>query len=184
MVSKLLAILNRIRSHLDSDKAKIVRFVRRPLVVKALSSAAGYGIGDIMAQSISYQFQLPRFLRMSLFGLLIHGPLNYFFYTWLFQRMDGVDTNTVMKRVAVEQSILSPLIAAQLLIFTGVLKGNSPYQIYISFNPTVLFLIGSSWLLWPAAHFVNFRYLAAKRRLLFINCIQLLSNAIQSLLIN
>jgi hypothetical protein len=101
MVSKLLTILNRIRSHLDSDKAKIVRFVRRPIVVKALSSAVGYGIGDIMAQSISYQFQLPRFLRMSLFGLLIHGPLNYFFYTWLFRRMDGVDTNTVMKRVSV-----------------------------------------------------------------------------------
>jgi hypothetical protein len=100
LVSKLLAVLKSIRAKLDSDQAKVVRFIRRPVVVKAFSSAVGYGIGDLMAQSICYQFQLARFIRMSLFGLLIHGPINYYFYTWLFGRLEGVDTNTVMKRVS------------------------------------------------------------------------------------
>jgi protein Mpv17 len=42
----------------------------------------------------------------------------------------------------------------------------------------------SSWMIWPAAHAVNFEVIPAKQRLLYINVVQVLFNTILSFILN
>mmetsp|Transcript_31854 Transcript_31854/g.53743 ORF Transcript_31854/g.53743 Transcript_31854/m.53743 type:complete len:338 (+) Transcript_31854:173-1186(+) len=182
--SRLTAWIGDVRSHIDTQRNRINEFTRKPIVVKAMSSAVGYSLGDFIAQVLTFKFKLPRILRMALFGLLVHGPLGYMFYSWLFQTLEGAEENTVLKRVFVEQVTFAPVIAAQLLVFSGIFMGKAPYQIYRSFQPHFFYLLISSWMIWPASHYVNFKRVVSKHRLLFINCVQLAAIVLQSIVIH
>lgn len=48
-----------------------------PTATKAVTSFLGFGIGDAIAQSIGAPFDLTRNIRMSLYGLIIDGPLGH-----------------------------------------------------------------------------------------------------------
>jgi protein Mpv17 len=65
-------------------------FIREsPIATKAVTSATVYTIGDFISQraeGISVgQLDRPRILRSLLAGLIGHGPLSHFWYTYLDQ---------------------------------------------------------------------------------------------------
>lgn len=48
----------------------------RPIFVKSMTSLVGFALGDILAQAISgNSYNLLRTLRMTLFGILMDGPV-------------------------------------------------------------------------------------------------------------
>lgn len=49
---------------------------KRPVFVKSMTSLVGFALGDILAQVIAGStYNLPRTLRMTLFGILMDGPI-------------------------------------------------------------------------------------------------------------
>lgn len=48
-----------------------------PTATKAVTSFLGFGIGDAIAQSIGAPFDITRNIRMSLYGLILDGPLGH-----------------------------------------------------------------------------------------------------------
>lgn len=49
---------------------------RKPIFVKSMTSLVGFALGDILAQVIAGStYNLPRTLRMTLFGILMDGPI-------------------------------------------------------------------------------------------------------------
>jgi protein Mpv17 len=48
----------------------------RPIIVKSMTSLVGFALGDMLAQVISgNSYNLMRTLRMTLFGILMDGPI-------------------------------------------------------------------------------------------------------------
>ncbi len=87
-------------------------------------------------------------------------------------------------QVALDQLIWSPLFSIALFCFTGVTAGLSPRAIFNTLKRSGFGVILTSWLIWPAAHALNFRFVPAKHRLLYINMVQLIFNTILSFLVN
>lgn len=63
---------------------------RQPLIAKAVTSAVGHFIGDIMGQTAERvaskgqkEFDSGRLFRMTTFGLLINGPWAHYWYHYL-----------------------------------------------------------------------------------------------------
>lgn len=49
---------------------------KKPVFVKSMTSLVGFALGDILAQVIGGQsYNLPRTLRMVLFGIIMDGPV-------------------------------------------------------------------------------------------------------------
>lgn len=162
----------------------LIRNVDSAMLDKALTSSVGFFIADFMAQSLQFKMHIPRLLRMSLFGFCIHGALGYLFYRWLMTAFEGRDINAVLKRVITDQLLFIPFLAVQLLVFTGVLKGHAPYQIYQSCQARLLYLVAVNWLIWPISHLFNFRFVPAPHRQLFLNLVQIITNMLHSIIVN
>ena len=73
---------------------------------------------------------------------------------------------------------------AILICFKGITSGLSPLEMVILLKISGPQVIFSSWLIWPAAHAINFRVIPTNQRLSYINAIQLFFNTILSALVN
>jgi hypothetical protein len=61
---------------------------KHPVATKALTSLIGFAIGDRIAQTFGGgPFDVYRFLRLSLYGFLIDGPIGHYFYQFLDTRI-------------------------------------------------------------------------------------------------
>ena len=101
---------------------------------------------------------------------------NFFFFLFLFILL--------FFQVTVDQLVWCPLFTVALFTITGITAGFSPREIFAIFKISGPQAILSSWLIWPAAHAINFRVIPGRQRLLYINIIQLFFNAILSALAN
>jgi protein Mpv17 len=86
--------------------------------------------------------------------------------------------------VLIDQLFWCPAFSILAFLFTGVTAGLSPKEIYLMIRKYSLMLIASSWMIWPAAHAVNFEVISAKHRLMYINAVQILYNTILSFVLN
>jgi len=152
----------------------------RPISTKSLSSAIGFILGDFIAQMITrnFKYDLIRSIRIGAFGALIHGPCGHLFFSLLEKKLPGGGVGVVTLKVIIDQLIWSPLFATLLISFLGITSGCAPYQIYKIISASLKPLVLLSWMIWPLAHFFNFRIVPTKHRLLYSNIIQLIYNVI------
>jgi hypothetical protein len=56
-----------------------------------MTSLVGWALGDFIAQRFigKAAFDMGRFVRLSAFGLLYHGPSGHYFYNWLDRKIEG-----------------------------------------------------------------------------------------------
>jgi uncharacterized membrane protein len=87
-------------------------------------------------------------------------------------------------QVLIDQLVWCPIFSAALFCYTGVAGGLSPREIFAILKQNGPKVILSSWLVWPAAHAINFRIIPSTHRLLYVNAIQLFFNTILSVLAN
>jgi protein Mpv17 len=152
----------------------------RPISTKSLSSAIGFILGDFIAQMITrnFKYDMTRSIRIGAFGALIHGPCGHLFFSLLEKKLPGGGVGVVTLKVIIDQIIWSPLFATLLISFLGITSGCAPYQIYKIISASLKPLVLLSWMIWPLAHFFNFRIVPTKHRLLYSNIIQLIYNVI------
>jgi len=154
----------------------------RPMYTKALSSMLGFLIGDFLAQAFYARraFDVARFIRMGAFGALVHAPTGHLFYGFLERRFPGVDITALTTKLAIDQIAWTPVFGALLFSFVGVSAGRSPNAIFRTIKNSLLKVVLTSWMIWPVAHTVNFKYVTPKHRLLYINAVQVFYNVFLS----
>lgn len=154
----------------------------RPMYTKALSSMLGFLIGDFLAQAFYARraFDVARFIRMGAFGALVHAPTGHLFYGFLERRFPGVDITALTTKMAIDQIAWTPVFGALLFSFVGVSAGQSPNAIFRTIKNSLLKVVLTSWMIWPVAHTVNFKYVTPKHRLLYINAVQIFYNVFLS----
>jgi len=156
----------------------------RPLLTKALTSLVGWALGDALAQIFigSDPFNMKRFVTLSLFGFLYHGPSGHYFYNWLDKTIEGSDAKAVFSKVAFDQIIWCPIFMTVFFTYLGLVAGDSFGVIGNKIKTDLFTAVQGSWKVWPFVHAVNFKFISTKHRLVFINAIQVAFNMFLSLI--
>ncbi|XP_023173987.1 mpv17-like protein 2 [Drosophila hydei] len=157
------------------------------LVTNVLGSGILMAVGDVIAQEYEYRHGLSqhngydgaRIFRMFVAGS-VQGPFHHFIYNWMDRVMPHRTMRNIINKILIDQIVMSPICI--LLFFYTVcslerqtlqatnqeLIGKFPY-IYLM-----------DWLTWPAAQYINFRYLDTKYRVAFVNVCTAVYNVLMS----
>ncbi|XP_002134997.1 mpv17-like protein 2 [Drosophila pseudoobscura] len=146
------------------------------LVTNVLGSGLLMVVGDVIAQEYEYRrglrrhdrYDTDRMLRMFVAGAL-QGPLHHYVYNWMDRIMPARTMKNIAKKILIDQLVMSP--ACILIFFYSVcyLEGQTlecTNNELIGKFPYIYLL---DWMTWPAAQYLNFRYLDTKYRVTFVN---------------
>ena len=156
-----------------------------PLLTKALTSGFGFLLGDILAQTFIEKndaLDLARMIRLSLFGLLIHGPTAHFFYGKLDKLIPSTDIVPVISKVGIDQLAWNPIFGSIFLSFMSLTEGHGVESAAQNVKDKLVTTVLGSWSIWPVAHFVNFKFVDPKYRILYINGVQIFYNMFLSII--
>lgn len=127
-------------------------------------------------------FDVKRFVTLSMFGFLYHGPSGHYFYNWLDKTIEGTDGKSIAMKVAFDQVIWAPLFMTVFFTYLGLVNGDSFAAIGEKIKTDLFKAVQGSWKVWPVVHAVNFKFISTKHRLVFINAVQVAFNMFLSLI--
>ncbi|PIN13596.1 Peroxisomal membrane protein MPV17 [Handroanthus impetiginosus] len=144
---------------------------QHPLRTKIITAGVLSAISDIVAQKLTgiQKLQLKRLLLKVLFGAGYLGPSGHFFHILLDKIFKGKkDTNTVAKKVVLEQLTSSPWNNLLFMIYYGLVIEGRPW-IHVKSKikkeyPTVQY---TSWTFWPVVGWINHQYVPLQLRVIF-----------------
>jgi protein Mpv17 len=123
-----------------------------------------------------------RFVSLSVFGLIYHGPSGHYFYNWLDKKVEGTDAMAVALKVGIDQLFWCPIFMTVFFTYLGLVNGDSVAMITNKVKSDLLSACQGSWKVWPIVHAVNFKFISTKHRLVFINAVQIAFNMFLSLI--
>lgn len=157
---------------------------KTPITAKSLTSFFGFFLGDLLAQLfiVKSGLDIKRLLTFSIFGLIYHGPSGHYFYNFLDSKIKGTDGLSVAAKVAIDQLFWCPIFMSVYFTYLGLTAGNSFGMIGNKIKSDLFSAAQASWRVWPIVHAVNFKFIATKHRLIFINGVQIAFNMFLSLI--
>ncbi|GMH82425.1 hypothetical protein TL16_g09254, partial [Triparma laevis f. inornata] len=123
-----------------------------------------------------------RFLTLSAFGFIYHGPSGHYFYNWLDERIEGTGVKQVFSKVAIDQIFWCPIFMSVFFAYLGLVAGDSLPAIRTKISSDLLSACKGSWKVWPLVHAINFRFIPNKFRLFYINAVQIGFNIFLSII--
>lgn len=157
---------------------------KTPITAKAMTSAVGFFLGDLLAQLfiVKSGLDIKRLVTLSIFGFIYHGPSGHYFYNWLDSKIEGTDGKSVATKVFIDQVFWCPIFMCVFFTYLGLANGDSFGVIGNKIKTDLFSAMQGSWKVWPFVHAVNFRFISTKHRLVFINTVQIAFNMFLSLL--
>lgn len=149
-----------------------------PVLAKMMISGTVYSIGDWIAQcyegKAALEFNRTRMLRSGLVGFCLHGSMSHFYYQfceWLFPFQGWW---AVPLKVAFDQTVWAAIWNSIYFIVIGLLRLESPVNIWKELRQTFVPLMTAGWKLWPAAHLVTYGLVPVEQRLLWVDMVEIL----------
>jgi protein Mpv17 len=145
------------------------------VLTKACTSGLGFMIGDLLAQKLtgSTPFNVLRCLRLGTYGLTLDGPVGHLWYKLLDKTVypDEPQANkTVLIKTAADQLIWAPVMTCVFFAVLKTLEGH-PELIMQTIQDKLVRTVVANYVLWPAAHYINFKYVPGEQRILYNNCV-------------
>lgn len=109
-----------------------------------------------------------RSVRLFLVGLM-EGPLQYVYYTRLDRLLPGRALPTVVKKVALDQTVAAPLFISVFFYGSGLLEGRSLDECGRELRRNIWTVYLADCLVWPPSQFLNFYLVPAVFRITYIN---------------
>ena len=125
---------------------------------------------------------MKRFLTLSFFGFIYHGPSGHYFYNWLDNLIKGKEAKDVALKVGIDQLFWCPCFMTVFFTYLGLVNGDSFGVIGDKIKNDLLSACQGSWKVWPLVHAVNFKFISNKHRLVFINSVQIAFNMFLSII--
>jgi len=168
----------------------IARVYRRsfdayPHSTLAIAGGALTALGDVVAQvsqqivtpedncGQEYRYDVARTLRFFLFGAGM-GPAIGRWNKYLevkfplrTRREGATSFAALFKKVAVDQIVMAPIGLSIFLSSMGVMEGRGPKHIRARFEDIFRPALLANWKIWPAAQFINFRFMPLPYRVPF-----------------
>ncbi|KAJ0883589.1 hypothetical protein HanPSC8_Chr10g0423341 [Helianthus annuus] len=148
-----------------------------PVLAKMVISGIVYSLGDWIAQCYEgkplFEFDRSRLFRSGLVGFTLHGSLSHYYYQLCEALIPFKDWWVVPAKIAFDQTVWSAVWNSIYFVVLGLLRFESPANIFNELKTTFLPLLTAGWKLWPFAHLVTYGLIPVEQRLLWVDCVEL-----------
>lgn len=149
-----------------------------PVLAKMAISGVVYSIGDWIAQCYEgkplFEFDRTRLLRSGLVGFALHGSLSHYYYQFCEFLFPFKDWWVVPVKIAFDQTAWAAVWNSIYFVVLGLLRFESPDNIFKELNGTFLPMLTAGWKLWPFAHLITYGVIPVEQRLLWVDCVELI----------
>lgn len=183
------------------------RFHKNQLLASNVLSTMGLvAIGDVFAQYIEIKLTVKRlhegqpklekseehsfyrnydFIRTAKITAsgIVTGPFGHYWYTFLDKRFKGRSMASISKKCFFDQLIAAPIFTLIVITVIHTIDGKHLRQIAEIFKEKFLVIYAYDCSFWPLAQFINFYFVPAVYRLLYVNIISVLWNSFLSYLL-
>ncbi|KAI7733127.1 hypothetical protein M8C21_026146 [Ambrosia artemisiifolia] len=120
-----------------------------------------------------FEFDRTRLFRSGFVGFALHGSLSHYYYQLCEALIPFQDWWVVPVKVAFDQTAWAALWNSIYFVVLGLLRFESPANIFSELKTTFLPLLMAGWKLWPFAHLVTYGLIPVEQRLLWVDCVEL-----------
>jgi len=149
-----------------------------PVLAKMVISGAVYSLGDWIAQCYEgkqlFEFNRIRMFRSGLVGFSLHGSLSHYYYQLCEALFPFQGWWVVPAKVAFDQTIWAAVWNSIYFTVLGLLRFESPANIFGELKATFWPLLTAGWKLWPFAHLITYGVVPVEQRLLWVDCVELI----------
>ncbi|XP_075487179.1 uncharacterized protein LOC142526578 isoform X1 [Primulina tabacum] len=148
-----------------------------PVLAKMFISGVVYSLGDWIAQCYEgkplFEFDRSRMFRSGIVGFSLHGSLSHYYYHFCEALFPFDDWWVVPAKVAFDQTAWSAVWNSIYFILLGVLRRESPANIFSEWKATFWPMLTAGWKLWPFAHLITYGVIPVEQRLLWVDTVEL-----------
>lgn len=149
-----------------------------PVLAKMVISGIVYSLGDWIAQCVEgkplFEFDRARMFRSGLVGFTLHGSLSHYYYQFCEMLFPFQGWWVVPVKVAFDQTAWSAVWNSIYYTAVGLLRLESPANIYSELKATFFPMLTAGWKLWPFAHLITYGVVPVEQRLLWVDCVELI----------
>ncbi|KAI3989938.1 hypothetical protein MKX01_003641 [Papaver californicum] len=149
-----------------------------PVLAKMVISGVVYSVGDWIAQCFEgkplFEFDRTRMFRSGLVGFTLHGSLSHYYYQFCKSLIPYNDWWWVLAKVAFDQTAWAALWNSIYFVVLGLLRVESPANIFGELKATFVPMLTAGWKLWPFAHLITYGVIPVEQRLLWVDCVELI----------
>ncbi|KAL1417994.1 hypothetical protein MTO96_005981 [Rhipicephalus appendiculatus] len=131
--------------------------------------------GDLIAQKVLERqpnVDVVRAARFFVMGVAFAGPVVRMWHLTLERVVgSGVGVSSVARKVLIDQALFAPVFIASFLVVLGTLQRRSWDDIEQSLRANYLQILKTSYMIWPAAQLINFRFVPLSYRPPFAGCV-------------
>ena len=171
-----------MRIPLDTWSSYEASLSSKPVETKTLINVVIYLLGDWLSQTVFQKkdvldFDAARTLRNGFIGLCF-GPLVHEYYEFSDAILPvDVGINRLYK-ILMDQTIYLYVKCSVYIIAVGVLSGQSFEESYGNARDRINNIMFTAWKFWPLVHCVTYSVIPAQHRILWVNSVDLIWNAI------
>lgn len=154
-----------------------------PIYTKTLINVIIYLLGDWLSQTIFQKknvldFDAARTLRNGFIGLCF-GPLvhEYYQFSDYILPVEGGTINRLLK-IAMDQTVYLTVKCSIYIMAIGLLQGDSIDASWANVKNKIKGICFTAWKFWPLVHLITYNVIPARHRILWVNCVDLVWNAI------
>ncbi|KVH96587.1 Mpv17/PMP22 [Cynara cardunculus var. scolymus] len=121
-----------------------------------------------------FEFDRTRLFRSGLVGFALHGSLSHFYYQFCEALIPSKDWWVVPAKIAFDQTAWAAVWNSIYFVALGLLRLESPANIFNELKATFLLMLTAGWKLWPFAHLITYGVIPVEQRLLWVDCVELI----------
>lgn len=168
--SRMSLALNKLINGAFSDKYLLLTNVGLSVALSAIGDVIEQNF-ELVTKKIDHWDQI-RTRNMSISGLTV-GIFCHAWYRYLDKFIPGYSMRIVIKKVAVDQFVASPICISTFFLTLAALENTSTEDFIKEVKNKAWKLYAAEWMIWPPAQFINFYLLPYKYRVLFDNGVSL-----------
>ncbi len=171
------------RIPLDNWNNYETSLAEKPIFTKTLINVIIYLLGDWLSQTVFQKknvldFDITRTLRNGFIGLCF-GPLVHQYYEWsdYILPVEGGFWNRVEK-ILMDQTLYLVVKCSIYISAVGLLRGDSWEDVKLNVQERIGGIVITAWKFWPLVHCITYGLIPARHRILWVNSVDLIWNAI------
>jgi len=177
---------------------------KHPIITKMFTASVLMAVGDACAQNIEhyaatrtqtkakdeehgenkevkeikpFRYNFIRTARMATVGFVLSGPMLHVWYKVLDRMVPGTGKVAVIKKIAADQLLYTPVSLAAFLGLLNALEGKSVADLKAKMKRDYTSILLVNWTVWPLAQYVNFAYIPNDQRVLYVTVLGIFWNS-------